>query len=173
MSRYLTKRDRVLFFVAIVSIIIFVILSTFYWYMYFLDFTSDGIISNGLDKSDKIKIVDAKSIESNISTISGYEFSVQNSGLSTRTYRLIIKDVDPTKANDGCTDEMTLSKREIFYSLEKNGSMIRDGLLSTIKGTLTEGTINIDTKDDYVFKVWVNDVESVKHYHYEIVLEVR
>lgn len=166
---------------ALLILIIFIASATFYWFKYFLDLGSNGTLTNNakgtLVLSDENKVYSIYDEDvSHIGDTAGYKFKVENRGVSTERYRLLLKEVSPSKIKDGCTKNTLLKASELHYQLYLNKVLYKEGELDEVSnGVLEERLINIDITDSYELKVWVNDDATNtegKHYHYEIKLEV-
>lgn len=172
---------KIMLALGFIIMIVFIVISSYFWYKFFLDLGSDGEITvNGKKHydvylNDKNRVHTVYSEETN-DNVDGYEFHVGNSGVSTAKYRLLIVKLDPSKVRDGCTKATTIDEYDLNYELYFNEVMISGGVLSNVKdGILDEKTINIDEINNYELKVWLNsNVDNFEgmHYHYEVDLEV-
>ena len=172
-------------FLAILAIImiVFIVITTYFWYHLFLDLGSNGKLGGLQNVKSSLILTDINNTHiiydekiDNISKVEGYRFRVENKGISTQNYRLILKELSADKVNDGCTNATLIDKSMLNYQLYVNGTLTHEGDLDDIlKAYLHKGTINIESIDNYELKVWlkkdyVND--KSRHYHYVVELEV-
>lgn len=174
-------KKKLLLYVALLILIVFIGSSTYFWFKYFLDLGSNGTLTNNhrgtLVLSDKNKVYSIYDEDiKDINDIAGYKFNIENRGVSTEKYRLLLKEISPNKVKDGCNKNTLLKASELHYQLYLNKVLYKEGNLDEVaNGILEERLINIDITDSYELKVWVNDDvtnSEGKHYHYEIKLEV-
>lgn len=166
--------------IALVIMIIFVCVSSYFWYKFFLDLGSDGsLIGAGGNRASLVLVAKNQvhtTYDEDDKNIEGYKFSVQNKGVSTAKYRLVLVELDPREVNDGCTESTMIDAKYLQFELYYNDKVMENGILTELNnGVLVEKNINIDTSDNYELKVWLSnsadDLEG-KHYHYKVELEV-
>lgn len=165
-----------------VCLIIFIIISTYFWYLYFLDFNNDGKLNNNSNSHGKIVLVDIKGVNATNeeSKEDGYDtpsyyFRVDNRKTGSANYVLYIEDTPFNLVNDGCSMGTTLKREELSYQLKMNGVAIKSGKLSSISDNILDKQyINIDESNHYELKIWISgdttDYEG-KHYHYKVTLK--
>lgn len=175
-------KDRSVLLIGFISIIIFVIIAAYFWWLYFLDYNSDGRFNNesfgygniALVDIEGVNAVNEKSKENGIGTPS-YLFRVDNNKTSTTKYTLYIEDAPYNMVNDGCTMLTTLQRSDLSYSLKFNDVLIKYGKMTDIKDNiLDERVINIDESNNYELRIWINEDAyewEGKHYHYKVVLK--
>lgn len=176
-------KNKTIITVGVVGMVIFIAVAGFFWYKFFLDIGSDGRITVGNTSKGDLVLTDRNRVYATYSElvvdpnkVEGYEFSVENKGLSSAKYRIKFVEVSPKVVNDGCNSKSVFKANELDYQLFVNDSLIREGNLSSVVNTtLNEQSISVDTKDKYELKVWLNDDltnSHGKHYHYKVELEV-
>ncbi len=175
-------KNKVIVPILILFIILFSVISFYFWYHYFLRLGSDGNLS-GLDKGNSIVLKDKNKIyatyEEGIEepiNVEGYKFTIENNGPMDARYDLIFVEVPPIQINDGCTNKTLLKPQELNYQLILNNEVINDGRLDQIENKIIDSR-KIDGKgtNDYELKVWLNSSSTDnegKHYHYKVELKV-
>lgn len=168
--------------IGFISIMIFIIIGAYFWWLYFLDYNSDGRFSNETFGYGSLVLVDIEGVnatteeskESGVGTPS-YIFRVDNNMTKSTKYTLYLEDAPYNLVNDGCSPMTTLKRSDLSYSLKLNGSIIRYGKLIDVKDNiLDERGITIDTSNNYELRIWINDEAQDwegKHYHYKVVLK--
>lgn len=175
-------KSRSVLVVGFISIIIFIIIGAYFWWLYFLDYNSDGRFNNESFGYGNIALVDIEGVnatnqESQENGIDSpaYLFRVDNNKTSTTKYVLYLEETPYNLVNDGCTMATTLQREELSFSLKLNGIIIKYGNMTEINDNiLDEQVINIDNSNNYELKVWINEEAEEyegKHYHYKVVLK--
>ena len=175
-------KNKPILIILSVVMLIFIIIASYFWYIYFLDLGSDGKYGKIKKDDSAITIVDENKIYAVFSSgvdydekAPGYKFKVVNRGLSTVDYVLKIKEISPSTIKDGCTEVTLLKSSELNYTLLFNGQVLKEGTLSDLNNVLDKNTITIDTSNAYELKMWINDTSTdfnSRHYHYKIEIEV-
>lgn len=166
----------------IVIMVTYVFIATYFWRELFLDLGTNGElgglqnINNALILKDQNNIHVVYNEISDINSVEGYRFNVENKGVSSQEYRLILKELSANEVNDGCSESTLLDAKDLNYQLYVNGSLMQKGNLQDIVNkSLYKRKINIDVTDKYELKVWLKERNSDsegKHYHYRVDLEV-
>ena len=170
---------RIIFLV----VIAFLTITSYLWYRYFHNYELETLIKETapdleITNSGKIDYINAK-IGDTDDLIPIYYFRVKNNTNSEMVYKILIKDVNPSEADDGCSSETTFKRDELRYELSMKGKVISQGLLSSLVGDLlTVGTVAGNSLNDYSIRVFLtdmklNDTDSLnKHYHFVIDVKV-
>lgn len=175
-------KSKVVLSVGFVSIVLFVIIGAYFWWLYFLDFNSDGKFQNESFGYGSLHLVDIEGVnstdeeskENGIGTPS-YFFRVDNNKTSSTKYTLYLEETPYNMVNDGCSPETTLNREDLNYSFKLNGIIIKYGKLSEIEDNILDvRSINIEDSNNYELKIWINDEATDwegKHYHYKVTMK--
>ena len=167
-------KTRTIFRVAFVSILVFVIFGTYFWYLYFKN--GAGSMFNGqknllLVNSGNIDYINAV-VNDDDSRIPIYYFQVKNNKNTQEKYMITLEDVLPSEVNDGCNDAMLFKREELKYLLKRDNVIVAKGLLSDLTNNiLDDSSINALGTNDYSIKVYLNEDTTNylgKHYHFRI-----
>ena len=125
-------KNRNTFKIGIICATIFILLATYFWYLYFHEFEGDILATNvriELINSGHVDYINAivHDDERNIPT---YYFRVKNSVEKPVYYDVLLNDVSASEACDGCSDETNFQKEEIDYELKIDNNIIRRGTMS-------------------------------------------
>lgn len=175
-------KGKVVFAVGFISVIIFIFVSAYFWYLYFLDLHNDGKLNNNSNQIGRLVMVDIsgvnatneKSKEDGSDTPS-YVFRIDNRKTGSTDYNLYIEDTPYNLVTDGCSPETTLRRSDLSYQLKLNGRIVKQGLMIDIEDNLLDTRhINIDVSNQYELTVWINENATDwegKHYHYKVTLK--
>ena len=175
-------RSKAVLIGGFIGIIIFVIIGAYFWWLYFLDYGSDGRFSNESFGYGNLVLVDIEGVnatteeskENGIGTPS-YLFRVDNKKTSSSRYTIYLEETPYNLVNVGCNPSTTLTRQQLSYSLKLNGVIIKYGKLSDIKDNiLDEQDIRIDRSNNYELRIWINEEAQEwegKHYHYKVALK--
>ena len=166
--------------VGIFSLIIFMGIASYLWYVYFTKYEEVELAKN--EKTEFIKTVElinsgsttylnATNIDAD-ETIPVYYFRVKNSSNKNFNYTLYFQNA---VGNDGCTEETTFNRDELEYELKLDNKVIKSGGLETISNNeLDINTVAGNSVNDYSLKVKIKenftDYEN-KHFHYTITMK--
>lgn len=175
-------KGRSFLIIGFICVIIFIVIGSYFWFWFFLDYHSNGRFSNDNIGQGKVILVDVESVNStdeeskeNGDDSPSYIFKVNNNKTSSANYVLYLEETPYNMVNDGCTSETTLQRDDLSYQLTLNGKVIKSGKMTEIKDNiLDEQFINIDVSNHYELKIWINeeaDAWEGKHYHYKVVLK--
>ena len=167
-------KNKTVFKLAYISLFVFVIVATYFWFLYFRDYEGSvtkekvrlELINNG-----GINYVNAvpNDVEENIPT---YYFRIKNNSNDDIKYDIFLQNVNPSDVNDGCDTNTTFSSDELNYELKLDNRVIKSGVLSMISnGILDNNKVSGDSINDYSLRIWLNDKADkslLKHYHYTI-----
>ncbi len=164
-------KNRTVFKIAFISLVLFVIIATYFWYSYFKDYANENqsqIVKLELINNGGINYINAipNDIESNIPT---YYFRVRNNVDEEINYEITLDDVGPDKVNDGCNNSMLFQRDQLNYELKLDNKVIKSGVLSELGKILDSNKIQPNTVNDYSIRIWLNDNAGenlLKHYHY-------
>ena len=155
---------------------IFILLTSYFWYLYFHEYEGEVLANNvrvELVNSGHVDYINAivNDDERNIPT---YYFRVQNFVETPVYYDVLINDVKPSEAKDGCSDGTLFTREELDYELKLDNKVIRTGTLSELKDNILDSneleTIGVK---DYSIRIYLNENAKNsldKHYHYTISL---
>ncbi len=167
-------KNRTVFKIAFFSLVLFVIIATYFWYLFFKDYAGENqsqkvrleLINNG-----GINYINAvpNDIDSNIPV---YYFRVRNNVDEIINYEMSIEDVSPDKVNDGCSSDMLFARNELNYELKLDNKIIKSGVLSELSNNLLDNNeVKANSVNDYSLKIWLNTAagdDLLKHYHYVV-----
>lgn len=168
--------------IGFICVIIFIVIASIFWFWYFLDYHSNGKLTNDAFGHGKVVLVDIQGVNSTDeeSKESGddspsYIFRVNNNKTSSANYVLYLEETPHNMVNDGCTSGTTLQRNDLSYQLTMNGKIIKYGKMTEIEDNILDKQfINIDASNHYELKIWINedaDEWEGKHYHYKVVLK--
>ena len=152
--------------VGIFSLIIFMGIATYLWYIYFHEYEEKLLTKNSeYDFIRGVEFINSGSTTYlNATTtdddgiIPTYYFRVKNNMDKDFNYIIYFKNAE---ANDGCTKDTTFSRDELQYELKLDNKVIKSGGLDTISNNILDvNTINKNSIKDYALKVKLK--ESVK-----------
>ena len=170
-----------IFTLGIISLIIFIGLASYLWYLYFKDYENKLLSQDeNLTFIRNVEFVNSGAInyinatnndDDNIIPI--YYFRVKNNDDgNSYNYTLYIENVT---ANDGCTLDTTFAREELEYELKLDNKVIKNGNLGTINNNVLDiNTINKSSSNDYSLKIWLkSDITNYanKHFHYIVTMK--
>ncbi len=166
--------------IALFSLIIFILIASYLWYLYFKDYEKriiaenpENIFIRGVEliNTGGIDYVNAK-VEDEDSIIPTYYFSVKNNIDEDFKYTILLEETD---VNDGCTSSTRLKPSELTYVLKLDNKVIKeDGLDKISNNILDTNVIKGNTINDYSLKIRLKDGITdydQKHFHYVINLK--
>ncbi len=165
-------RNKTVFKMAFASLVIFIVVATYFWFLYFKDYEGSitrekvrlELINNG-----GINYINAvpDDLEENIPT---YYFRIKNNASDSIKYDIFLQNVSPSEANDGCSEGMIFSTSELNYELKLDNKTIKSGVLSSLNNNvLDNNTVSGNSINDYSLRIWLNEKAEenlLKHYHY-------
>lgn len=175
-------KGKGVFLVGFISVIVFIIISAYFWYLYFLDLHNDGKLNNNSNQLGKLVMVDISGVNATNeeskedgSDTPSYVFRIDNRKTGSTNYNLYIEDTPYNLVSDGCSSETTLKRSDLSYQLKLNGYIVKRGLMTDIEDNILDTRhINIDVSNQYELTIWINenaiDWEG-KHYHYKVTLK--
>ncbi len=165
--------------IAIISLIIFMGISSYLWYLYFHEYEQRVIAENAvlefiqdveLVNTGSINYVNANILDSE-EMVPTYYFSVKNKSNKDYNYVIIIEDAT---GNDGCTKETRFKRNELEYELKFENEVIKEDSLDTVQNDILDTNIvKANSTNDYSLKIKLkSDDENYenKHYHYIITM---
>ena len=167
-------KTRTVFRIAFISILVFVIIGTYFWYLYFRN-NEGSFLSNdkGLElvNSGGIDYINAIP-EDDDSRIPIYYFRVKNYQKDAAKYSIVLEDVSPAEANDGCSEGSLFKRSELKYILKFDNKIISKGLVSElVNNVLDTNTVNGESVNDYSIKIYLDENTKEylnKHYHFRV-----
>ncbi len=170
-------KNRGVLSIAIVSLFIFVGISTYLWYIYFHDYEEELIAASPamrfikgveLINSGNVNYVNAN-VEDDDSIVPTYYFTVKNHSDKDYNYVILLEDIE---GSDGCTPETRFKRSELEYELFLDGVVLKNDSLSTLKNNVLDiNTIKVNGINDYSLKIKLKDSDidyESKHFHYII-----
>ena len=165
-------KNKKLFSIGFLCIVVFIGIGAYLWYLYFHEYEGDVLAKNirlELVNNGNIDYINAK-VDDTDDIIPIYYFRVKNNANTTINYEIVLKEVAPSEANDGCDDSTYLKRDELNYELKLDNKVIKKGLLSSVKNdVLDSNEIKGISSNDYSLRVWLNEEDENtkdKHYHY-------
>ncbi len=165
-------KNKTVFKIAFISLVIFVLVATYFWFLYFKDYEGsikEEKIRYELINNGGINYINAvpNDLEANIPT---YYFRVKNNINDAIKYEIFLQNVSPSEVNDGCSDGMIFASSELNYELKLDNRVISTGNLSTLtNNVLDNNRVLGNSVNDYSLRIWLNESAStnlLKHYHY-------
>ena len=165
-------KNKTVFKIAFISLIIFVIIATYFWFLYFNDLegsTTKEKIRLELINNGGINYINAvvNDLEENIPN---YYFRVKNNTDDNINYEIILQTVSPREVNDGCSDGTLFNSNELNYELKLDNKIIKTGVLSSLSNSILDGNnVKGNSINDYSLRIWLNEKATdtlSKHYHY-------
>ena len=167
-------KNKTVFKLAFISLVIFVIVATYFWFLYFKDY--EGTVTKEkirleLINNGGINYINAvpNDIEENIPI---YYFRIKNSANEAVNYDIFLQNVSPSEANDGCSSDMIFTSKELNYELKLDNKVIKTGVLSSLNNNVLDNNkVSGNSVNDYSLRIWLNDDAEgnlLKHYHYTI-----
>ncbi len=173
-------KNKNVFTVAIISLVAFMGIAAYLWYLYFHDYEIQAILDNcstqftsevELVNTGSVNYTDANPADSSKS-IPAYYFSVKNHSDKDLEYIVVLEDVEGT---DGCTEETRLTRDELEYELKLDNKTIKsDDLKNLQNNILDSNTIKSKSTNDYSLIIRLKgdiiDYQK-KHFHYVVTLK--
>lgn len=165
-------KNRKLFTIGFICLVVFIGIGTYFWYLYFRDYEGEVLSKNvrlELLNSGRVDYINA-TIRDTDEVIPIYYFRVKNNVNMPVDYEVLIKDVLPNEVKDGCDDTSYFKREELNYELKLNNKIIKSGLLSEISNNIIDKReMDGISSNDYSLRVWLNEKDENtldKHYHY-------
>ncbi len=173
-------KNKGVFVFGIISLVIFMGISAYLWYLYFHNYEGRIIAENkefafmrGVEfvNSGSIDYVNAKATDDD-SVIPTYYFRVKNNYNEDFEYELIISEAT---VKDGCNSDTNFKRSDLDYTLKFDNKVLREGSLDTITNdVLDSNVIKAKSINDYSLKIKlkpeVTEYEN-KHYHFVVTLK--
>ena len=167
-------KTRTIFKIAFISIFVFIIIGTYFWYLYF-NTNEESFLSGEkglkLINSGSIDYVNAIPLDDDY-RIPIYYFRVKNYQNNAAKYAITLEDVSPSEANDGCSTGNLFKRSELKYILKLDNKIISKGLLSELDNNiLDDNTVSGSSVNDYSLKIYLDEnIQEYlnKHYHYRV-----
>lgn len=163
--------------IAIVSLFIFIGISSYLWYIYFHDYEQKLLDASPAMKfvkgvelinSGNINYINANALDDE-SIIPTYYFSVKNHSDKDYNYVILLEDIE---GNDGCTEATRFKRKELEYELTLDGEVIKSAGLDSLKdNVLDTNIIKVNGTNDYSLKIRLKENDTnyeSKHFHYII-----
>ena len=176
------KDNKLALWLGFGGVILFIIVASYFWYLYFLDWGNDGKINDNPDNQGQLVLTHLNGVnvtfeetKEDAGDTPSYRFKIENKKVNDANYILYIEDTPYNMVSDGCTIDTTLTRAELNYQLKLNGKVIKTGNMLTITdNVLDERLIVPDSVNTYELQVWINDTAvdwQSKHYHYQVTLQ--
>ena len=175
--------NRNIFRILFLVVLAFMTITSYLWYRYFHNYELGTLVKETapdieIINSGKIDYINAK-VGDTDDLIPVYYFRIKNNTANEIVYKILINDVSPSEAEDGCSNDTTFKRDELRYELSMKGKVISKGLLSSLVGDLLSvGMVPANSLNDYSLRVFLadtklNDTDSLKkHYHFVIDVKV-
>lgn len=170
--------NKLFFRIGYIFLIIFILLGTYFWFVFFDNYTKDKTKNYDfqnyvkLISDNNITMINTEAMDNPDETIQSYLFHVSNDSEFSVKYSLLIQDIMPNSVNDGCSMDTLLRREDLNYELKENGKVIKNGLLSSIRNNqLYDSLVEGNETKNYELRVWIkaNALDwKDKHYHYMI-----
>lgn len=151
-----------------------------FWYYYFSGTEKDVLAQNvrlELINNGRINYLDAVPNDLD-EVIPTYYFRVKNNVDVPLSYNILINDVSPEIANDGCTNDVLFIRSQLDYELFKDNKLIKKGTLSDLNDdVLLSDSMEGKMTCDYAVRIRLNETAKQtlgRHYHYVInIVEIK
>lgn len=166
--------------VGIFSLIVFMGIASYLWYLYFTEYEKKLIAQNmdsdfsravELINSGQITYLNATNTDDDM-IVPTYYFRVKNNSDKDHNYVIYFENA---QVNDGCTSETTYSRNDLEYELKLGNKVIKTGGLETISNNVLDtNTVAKNSINDYSIKVRLKSSVtdySDKHFHYTITMK--
>ena len=165
-------KNRTVFKLAFVSLLIFVVVATYFWFLYFKDY--EGVMTHEkvrleLINNGGINYINATpdDLEDVIPT---YYFRIKNNADDKIKYDIFLQNVSPSEVNDGCSADMIFNTNQLNYELKLDNKVIKSGILSSLNNNILDSNVILaNSINDYSLRIWLNEnarENLLKHYHY-------
>ena len=172
-------KNKSIFTIGIISLVIFIGIAAYLWYIYFNDYESKLLAQNEHSFAQDVELINSGAIDyinatnqDNDNIIPAYYFRIKNN--SDKDYSYVIS-FENTTSNDGCTVDTTFNRDELLYELKLDNKVIQKGSLNTIRNNVLDTNIvSSRSINDYSLRVWLKeDVKDYanKHFHYVVNLK--
>ena len=179
-------KNKVLLICGSLLLLLFIVLGTYTWYLFFLRTTGEYSIVTGegtrsgdialIDNGNNAYETDASDVsDEDVNNVLPYKFKIINQGNDLQEYTLYLEDLPVNSINDGCTNQTLLKREQLKYQLIVNSKVIKEDYLSNIKDNILD-TRSVNGKDAnaYELRIYIHDEAEDwygKHYHYRVVLK--
>lgn len=170
-------KNRGIFTIAIISLVLFMGIASYLWYLYFHDYEGKLLKENPkmefvrgveLVNTGNIDYINATPDDSD-SIIPTYYFSVKSK--SEKDFNYVIT-LDNSEGNDGCTAATRLDREDLIYELRMDNKLIKTAGLETLSNNILDtNIIKANTTNDYSIRIRLKDDAKDyenKHYHFVI-----
>ena len=140
-------KNKVLLICGSLLLLLFIVLGTYTWYLFFLRTTGEYSIVTGegtrsgdivlIDNGNSIYETDASDVsDEDVNNVLPYKFKIINQGNDLQEYTLYLEDLPVNSINDGCTNQTLLKREQLKYQLIVNSKVIKEDYLSNIKDNI-------------------------------------
>ena len=165
-------KKKTVFKLAFISLIIFILVATYFWFLYFKDYDGSVVrekVRLELVNNGGINYINA--VPNDVSeNIPVYYFRVKNNAEDSIKYDIFLQNVSPSEANDGCSEDMVFTTNQLNYELKLDNKVIKSGVLSSLSNNILDSNkVYGNSVNDYALRIWLNDNAEenlLKHYHY-------
>ena len=180
------KKNRLLIICGGIILLIFLVLGTYAWYLFFLrgsanysiNYNSKYLQSGSLlfkDYGNSVYDANAESIEGQaVESVPAYVFDVINTGKNSEKYNIYIEDLPVNAIQDGCTESTLLLRSQLKYQLKINSEVVKEDYLSNIQDNILDTrTLDGNKANSYELRIYIHEKASNwtgKHYHYKVLL---
>ena len=166
--------SKLLFRIGFASVILFVLVASYFWYLYFHNYEQEiqgKNVALEFVNSGHIDYINAQ-ISDPDELIPTYYFQVRNHLNKEFEYDIILNRINPSEISDGCDETTTYKADELLYELKLDNKLLKTGLLSEIKdGILDTNKIKGYKTNNYSLQIRLSDYANDNpkmHYHYVV-----
>ena len=152
-------KNKVLLICGSLLLLLFIVLGTYTWYLFFLRTTGEYSIVTGegtrsgdivlIDNGNSIYETDASDVsDEDVNNVLPYKFKIINQGNDLQEYTLYLEDLPVNSINDGCTNQTLLKREQLKYQLIVNSKVIKEDYLSLYE--------DIELPLSYVLPFWIS-----------------
>ena len=170
-------KNKSVFSVAIISLVFFIGIASYLWYLYFHEYEGKLMDENCKPEfSREVELLNTGStsyneakVDDTDSSIPTYYFSVKNNSSNNFNYVILFEN---SEVNDGCTAATRLKRSELEYELRLDNKIIKTASLDTLTDNILDtNIIKVNSVNDYSLKIKLKsdavDYQN-KHFHYLI-----
>ena len=170
-------KNKGIFTVAIISLVIFMGIASYLWYLYFHDYEGKLLAENPkMEFTSGVELVNTGNIdyvnatpEDSENIIPTYYFSVKSKSNKDHEYVIVLENSD---GKDGCGTANRLTRAELIYELRMDNKLIKTAGLNTLSNNVLDvNTIKANGTNDYSLRIklkdGITDYQN-KHFHYVI-----
>ena len=167
-------KNKAIFRIAFISIMIFIVIATYFWYLYFKNHEGEALTENvrlEIASNGRVNYINAVPND-DPSRIPTYYFRVNNGSNDAIKYDVLLHKANLSDVSDGCSEATLFLDNELIYELKRDNKVVANGVISDIRNDLLYiASVDANSTDMYSLRVWLTDKAEnslSKHYHYII-----